>query len=235
MVAHYEENKYEITLSSYPWIPCAYCELSSLCILFNSLMCRFLTLSSRSSSAWISASSCTRENQNTTLCKALQVVFPPDLWKHKLNSTSEEVIGIKLVWEIREMVRVSLQSCGKQQEWKLTGQFCSHLHRQEETYLYTSLFIIFSVIKKPCCCGLAPSLNKCHAAVFEGISVLVGQEKEDSPQQEEQGCHDDTWDGAASGQDGKCERMTLYSTSGNCSNRSECPSMPRGSSDIVFV
>lgn len=54
---------------------------------------------------------------------------------------------------------------------------------QEETYLYTSMFLIFSVIKKPCCCGLAPSLSKCYVAVFEGISVLVGQEKEDSPQQ----------------------------------------------------
>lgn len=97
------------------------------------------------------------------------------------------------------------------------------------------MFIVVSVIKKSCCSGLALSPNKCHAAVFEEISALVGQEKEDNPHQLEQGCQDDIWDGAASGQDGKCERMTLYSTSANCSNRSECFSMSRGSSDIVFV
>lgn len=53
---------------------------------------------------------------------------------------------------------------------------------QEKTYLYTSLFIIFSVIKAACC-SLAPFLNKGYAAVLKGISVLVEQEKEDSPQQ----------------------------------------------------
>lgn len=39
-----------------------YAELSSLFILFSSLMWRFLTLSRRSSSAWISASSCRRRD-----------------------------------------------------------------------------------------------------------------------------------------------------------------------------
>lgn len=62
-----------------------------------------------------------------------------------------------------------------------TGQFCSHTKTGRDL-LYTSLFTVFSAIKKSCCCSLAPSLSKFYAAVFEGILVLVGQEKEESPQ-----------------------------------------------------
>ena len=53
-----------ISNPTYPQV--AYCELSSLCILFSSLICRFLTLSSLSSSAWISASSYSEKERNSS-------------------------------------------------------------------------------------------------------------------------------------------------------------------------
>lgn len=55
-------------------------------------------------------------------------------------------------------------------------------HRQEQTYLYTFLFLTFSIIKKHCSSGPAPSLTKCYAAGFVGTQPLLVQEKEDSPQ-----------------------------------------------------
>lgn len=49
----------------------AYWELSSLWILFSSRMCKFLMRSSCSSSAWISASSCTKQERSLWISQSL--------------------------------------------------------------------------------------------------------------------------------------------------------------------
>lgn len=57
-------------------------------------MCRFLTLSSRSSSAWISASSCA-QSKGKRVTVRVQFALVPDGRKHERNRTCEEAARLK--------------------------------------------------------------------------------------------------------------------------------------------
>lgn len=89
-----------------------YCELSSLWILLSSRMCRFLTRSNWSSSAWISASSCIQVQRFITYL----IVWTGDSKRKKekkvgkTTTKAKRNIGTFLRWPIRSL---KISSCSR--------------------------------------------------------------------------------------------------------------------------
>lgn len=95
---------------------------------------------------------------------------------------------------------------------------CAVIYTHTQTGADLSLHLLvfkFSVIEKPCCCGPAPSLIKCHAAVFCRNSAAAGTRARG--QASKVRSRDVTMprrDGAAFRVDGECERTTQSPVSG---------------------